>query len=414
MIKLSYSTNGLLNLNLFSAIDAVERAGYNGIELSFDKNQFNPFELNSQELKKIRDYFCTKNIKPACIATPTIAFLSDRPHEPSVICLDKAGRKQRIALIKKGIEIAKVLKAPVVSFGSGFIRDEHISNPQINPNEILADSIHECMKDIGDITLTIEPEPGMLIETLDEGMAIVKTIGSRQFRLHMDLCHVYCSDKNYMEAVAAAAPYTAYLHVSDTNAGCNVKLKAYSSDLVMDFDLADYLIYFPDTCDFLFVSRQRAICFCEDMPDGDTLTAMCNLAGANAIQFIDYKELKMSDATLDREINTYAVSVPGLSFYVLDRAKPVLRYLRTTLSEKTGRTILDKKVANTLTGKVHYHEIPGYGEIDFKQTFQTLEENGFKGYATVELYHHVNTWEKALRESIQILSDARNYRQGAA
>jgi hypothetical protein len=87
MIKLSYSTNGLLNLNLFSAIDAVERAGYNGIELSFDKNQFNPFELNFQDLKKIRDYFGTKNIKPACIATPTIAFLSDRPHEPSVICL---------------------------------------------------------------------------------------------------------------------------------------------------------------------------------------------------------------------------------------------------------------------------------------------------------------------------------------
>ncbi|MBN9565236.1 MAG: sugar phosphate isomerase/epimerase [Alphaproteobacteria bacterium] len=414
MIKLSYSTNGLLNLNLFSAIDAVERAGYDGIELSFDKDQFNPFELNSQDLKKIRDYFDTKSIKPACIATPTIAFLSDRPHEPSVICLDKAGRKQRIALIKKGIEIAKTLKAPIVSFGSGFIRDEHIRNPQITPNEILADSIHECMKDIGDITLTIEPEPGMLIETLDEGMAIVKTIGSRQFRLHMDLCHAYCSQKNYIEAVAAAAPYTAYLHISDTTTGCNVKLKPYSSDLVMDFDFADYLIYFPDTCDFLFASREQSICFYDDMPDGATLTTMRDLAGVNAIQFIGYKELKMSDDTLDREINTYAVSVPGLSFYVLDRAKPVLRYLRTALSKKTGKTILDKKVANTLTGKVHYHEIPGYGEIDFKQTFQTLEESGFNGYATVELYHHVNTWEKALQESIQILSNARNYRQGAA
>lgn len=414
MIKLSYSTNGLLNLNIFSAIDAAEKAGYSGIELSFDKHQFNPFEMSSQDLKKISEYFSGKNIKPACIATPTISFLSDRPHEPSIICLDKAGRKQRIALIKRGIEIAQTLKAPVVSFGSGFIRDEHVSNSQINPNEILAESIHECMKDIGDITLTIEPEPGMLIETLDEGMAIVKTIGSRQFRLHMDLCHAYCSEKNYIDAVAAAAPCTAYLHVSDTNAGCNVKLKSYSRDLVMDFGFADYLVYFPDTCDFLFASGQQAICFCDDMPDGVTLTAMCNLAGEKVIQFIDYKKLKMSDAALDREINTYAVSVPELSFYVLDRAKPVLRYLRTTLSEKTGKAILDKKVANTLTGKVHYHEIPGYGEIDFKQTFQTLEENGFKGYATVELYHHVNTWEKALQESIQTLLNARNYRQGAA
>jgi sugar phosphate isomerase/epimerase len=400
-------------MNLFSAIDAVERAGYNGIELSFDKNQFNPFEMRPQDLRRIRDYLGTKTIKPACIATPTIAFLSDRPHEPSIICLDKAGRKQRIDLIKKGIEIAKILEAPIVSFGSGFIRDEHINNPQIDPNEILADSIHECMKDIDDITLVIEPEPGMLIETLDEGMEIVKTIASRQFQLHMDLCHVYCSEKNYMEAIAAAAPHTAYLHVSDTSSGCNVKLKSYSRDLVMDFDFANYLIYFPDACHFLFISRQKALCFCDHMPDDATLTIMCNLAGTNTIQFIDYKELSMSDAILDQEINTYAVSVPGLSFYVLDRAKPILRYLRTTLSEKTGRTILDKKVANTLTGKVHYHEIPGYGEIDFKQTFKMLEENGFKGYATVELYHHVNTWEKALRESIQVLSNARNYQQGA-
>lgn len=414
MIKLSYSTNGLLSLDLFSAIDAVEEAGYNGIELSFDRNQFNPFELCPQDLKRIRDYLGAKGVKPACIATPTIAFLSDRPHEPSVICLDKAGRKQRIALIKRGIEIAKALKAPTVSFGSGFIRDEHVRNPQVNPAEILADSIHECMKDIGDITLVIEPEPGMLIETMEDGLAIVKAINARQFRLHMDLCHAYCSEKNYLEAVAAAARHTAYLHVSDTNSGCNVKLKSYTEDLVPDFDFADYLVYFPETCDFLFVSRQMALCFCDDTPGGNTLAAMRGLAGANDIRFIDYKTLSLSDAALDREINTYAVSVPGLSFYVLDRAKPVLRYLRTTLSEKTGRPILDKKVANTLTGKVHYHEIPGRGEIDFRRTFQALEENGFKGYATVELYHHVNTWEKALGESARVLSNARNHRQGAA
>lgn len=414
MINLAYSTNGLLNLDLFSAIEAVEKAGYSGIELSFDRKQFNPFELDMRALKKIHHFFGTKTVKPACIATPTIAFLSDRPHEPSVICLDKAGRKQRISLIKKGIEIAKILGAPVVSFGSGFIRDEHVANPQANPMEILAESVHECMKDLGDITLTIEPEPGMLIETLDEGLAIVNAIGSKQFQLHMDLCHVYCSEKNYAEAVAKAAPRTAYLHVSDTKSGCNVKLKSYASDLVMDFDFASYLIYFPETCDFLFVDRQRAICFHEDMPNGSVLAKMCDLAGTNAIQFVNYGELSMTDSPLDREINTYAVSVPGLSFYVLDRAKPVLRYLRTAPLGEAGRPVLDKKVANTLTGKVHYHDIPGQGEIDFKHTFQLLEQQGFQGYATVELYHHVNTWEKALRDSIKVLAGAQNYQKGAA
>lgn len=408
MIKLSYSTNGLLNLDLFSAIEAVEKAGYAGVELSFDKRQFNPFELTQEDLAGIRTFFDDRTIKPACIATPTISFLNDRPHEPSMICLDRAGRKQRIQVVKKGVEIAKSLGAPIVSFGSGFIRDEHVSHPEINPKEILAESVRECLKDIGDITLVIEPEPGMLLETLDQGVEIVKAVGSPQFQLHADLCHVYCSDTDYFEAIAKAAPYTRYLHVSDTTDGCNVKLLSYKEDMKLNFDFASYLIYFPETCNFLFLDKKQALCFYEDAPDTTFVRMIEPLKGKKTVRYISYNGLSQASSPLDREINTYAVSVPGLSFYVLDRAKPILRYLRTP-QDGGSRPILDKKVANTLTGKVHYHDIPGQGKIDFTRTFQTLEKNGFSGYATVELYHHVDTWKKALEDSIEVLSEADEY-----
>jgi sugar phosphate isomerase/epimerase len=61
-------------------------------------------------------------------------------------------------------------------------------------------------------------------------------------------------------------------------------------------------------------------------------------------------------------------------------------------------------VANTLTGIVHYHEIPGEGTLDFASSFMALVGHGFSGYATVELYHHVGSWEKALHDSYTQLS----------
>jgi sugar phosphate isomerase/epimerase len=65
---------------------------------------------------------------------------------------------------------------------------------------------------------------------------------------------------------------------------------------------------------------------------------------------------------------------------------------------------MDKMVANTITGIVHFHEIPGEGTLDFEASFKALKDNGFTGYASVELYHHVASWEKALADSFEHLS----------
>ena len=61
-------------------------------------------------------------------------------------------------------------------------------------------------------------------------------------------------------------------------------------------------------------------------------------------------------------------------------------------------------VANSLTGKVHFHIIPGDGEIDFVGCFKAATDNGFDGYATVELYHHIDAWEQAVTASYNHLS----------
>ena len=410
MTKLSYSTFGLTQLSFLDAIDAVDKAGYPGIEISFHRNQFNPFEITDETLATIKKKFETTHVKPACVATASHFFTPSRPHEPSLMCIETAGRKRRINLVKRGIHVARKLGVDLVTFGSGFIRDDHVANPSIDPNELLVDSIHQCLKEIHsdeDITLLIEPEPGMFIETLDQGIRLVNEVNSPKFKLHLDLCHNYCCETDYIGALSLAAQYARYLHVSDAREGYNLKIVRKAENLKFDLKFAAYLVYFPETADFLLLDRCNPIYFYDQEPSRQQKKTAEDLAGSLNITvpvaYVDYNGLFAGSTEFDDEVFTYLISVPGLSFDVLEHARPIIIYLRSTKNAE-GKLLMDKMVANTITGIVHFHEIPGEGTLDFAASFKALNDNGFTGYASVELYHHVASWQKALSDSFDHLS----------
>jgi sugar phosphate isomerase/epimerase len=410
MIKLSYSTFGLTDLDFLNSIEVVDKAGYPGIELSFHRDQFNPFEITDEFIATTKERFETVGVNPVCVATASHFFTPSRPHEPSLMSPDLAGRKRRINLIRRGIDVARKLDVSLVTFGSGFIRDEHVTNPSVNPRELLVDSIHQCLRSVRDdedITLLIEPEPGMFIETVEQGMSLIDEVDSPKFKLHLDICHMYCSEKDYVSALGQAAPHTRYLHVSDAREGYNLKIVKMAEKLTLDLDFACYLIYFPEFADYLLVDRNNPIYFYDEKPGRDQERRIEAILESAHIEkppaYVDYNSLFAGATPLDDEIFTYLISVPGLSYDVLERARPILIYLRSTKNAE-GKLMVGKMVANTLTGIVHFHEIPGEGTLDFGASFKALTDHGYSGYASVELYHHVQSWEKALNDSYRHLS----------
>lgn len=407
MIRLAYSTFGLTQLPFLDAIDAVAKAGYEGVEIAFHRDQFNPFNLRTSDLDAVRARLQGNGIEPACVATASHFFDPWRPHEPSLMALDLAGRKRRIDLIKRGIRVARHLGTGLVTFGSGFLRPEHVRNPHVDPLEVLAGSIHECLREIRageDITLLIEPEPGMAIETLDEGLALIDSVGSDRFALHIDICHAYCSEVDYIDALGRAAPHARYLHISDARAGWNLKIVEDAPNLPFDLDRASVLVYFPDDADFLLVDRKYPFYFCCDAPDPgrqERIAALLSAAGVSrAWQQVHYPDLYAGTSALDDEILTYLISMPRLSFDVLERARPIVAFMRGARSP----VLIDRMVANTRTGIVHFHEIPGGGTLDLAASFKALNDNGFNGFGAVELYHHVESWKPALDGSYGHLS----------
>jgi hypothetical protein len=265
----------------------------------------------------------------------------------------------------------------------------------------------QTIRDDEDITLLIEPEPGMFIETIEQGMRLVDEVNSPRFRLHLDLCHMYCSEQDYIAALGKAAPYTRYLHVSDAQEGYNLKIVKMADDLALDLDFANYLIYFPESADYLLVDRDHPMYFFDDPISAWQEKRIEQILDQVNIQkkalYVDYNNLYTGETGFDNEIFTYLISVPRLSFDVLERAQPIIAYLRST-KNANGKSFMKKMVANTLTGIVHFHEIPGEGTLDFAASFKALTDNGFSGYASVELYHHVQSWQKALDDSLKHLS----------
>ncbi|MCV7079903.1 sugar phosphate isomerase/epimerase family protein [Mycobacterium szulgai] len=410
MIELSYSTFGLTNIDFLDSIIEVDKVGYPGIELAFHRDHFNPFNLTDDYVAEIKRRLSAVRSKAACVATASHFFSPARPHEPSLMSPDLAGRKRRIDLIRRGIDVARKLDVPLVTFGSGFIRDEHVVNPSANPRELLVDSIHQCLASVHDdedITLLIEPEPGMYIETIEEGLSLIDEVNSPKFQLHLDMCHLYCSHEDYVGALAKAAPHARFLHVSDAQAGYNLKIVKMADDLALDLDFANYLIYFPETAEYLLADPRHPIYFYDQTPSKDQAKRIDDVLDSLGINEeltrVDYAKLDASASSLDDEIFTYLISVPGLSYDVLERARPIILYLRTT-KDAHGELLMDKMVANTLTGIVHFHEIPGEGTMDFASSFKALEAGGFSGYASVELYHHVASWQKAMGDSFRHLS----------
>ncbi|MCX7117622.1 MAG: S-ribosylhomocysteine lyase [Legionellales bacterium] len=431
-MKLSYSTHGLPG-TIFEILDALDAAGYEGVELAFQEGQFDlravPLHeiANCPIIMQLKSYFKTKRIKPAAINTATLPLIPGRLHEPSLLAIDKPERDRRIHIIKQGIEAAKALGAPIVGFGSGFIRSEHVAHTEGDCRSLLLSAIQECLNSIqdhDDVTLVIEPEPGMLIETLDQGASIIQEINSKKFGLHLDVCHAFCSDGDdqYLQKISDYAHLVQYVHLADTKDGYNLKIMENSAEEPIDFQFANAFIYFQENGNFLLLDVMQSLYFYLTPPNDvqkQALEHYISIRGGvtDDVQYhnlqslpnrADFPKYYPDYLEKDKEIRTYLLSIPRISDETLTLAEPILHYLRSSLSTKSDHPFIQKRVANTLTGKVHFHEAPGQGEIDFSEVFLRLAEQGFEGYASLELYHdgEPDRWQSVMKNSKASLEKA--------
>jgi protein FrlC len=74
---------------------------------------------------------------------------------------------------------------------------------------------------------------------------------------------------------------------------------------------------------------------------------------------------------------------------------------------KSAGHITDVHLEDIVGGRrgKHYHRVPGEGDLDFRAIFDALDDIGYDGYATLELYTYPDRPDEAARDASDALAD---------
>ncbi len=252
--------------------------------------------------------------------------------------------------------------------------------------------------------LVIEPEPGMFIETIADANDLIARVNDTRFGLHLDIGHVFCTEKDYIKAIREHGKKTLYVHMADIREGFNLKYttcKISEASKILAFkNSVQYPTLFDveDSGTFLFITekskfilKNKNALFLKGLEQ-----YIQNIVLIDA-QYISNKKTK----ELDLEILAYLDSLSGISYERALRAYNAVATLR--LGNTHIQPIINEVVCNTLRGKVHYHDLFGNGAINYPDVMPALIDSGYDGYCTVELYNHSPLWRTVAPQSIKYI-----------
>src|SRR5262245_35819324 len=171
MIRLAFSTNAFKKSTLDEAIDTIAKIGYSGVEVMADVPHALPAKLDAKQISEIKRRIEGGGQNCSNINAFTLFACGDTYH-PTWIEEDPALRVTRVEHTIRSVELAAELGAKSVSLqpggpliGTTLTEDEAAKRYADGLSRVLphAKSLN--------VTLAIEPEPGLFIQSAAEYLA---------------------------------------------------------------------------------------------------------------------------------------------------------------------------------------------------------------------------------------------------
>jgi L-ribulose-5-phosphate 3-epimerase len=222
---LGYNTNGWAHHDPLTAVELLHEMGYQSIALSLDHDLLNPFgrDLAGRiaEMRELLQRLSLRNV----IETGARYLLNPRvKHEPTLVSASAESRAQRIVFLKHAIDIAAELGSDCVSLWAGVVRDGADDRTAwrrlvegLKP--VLA---HSAWRNV---TIGFEPEPGMLVNTMQRFEELVGSLPDERLMLTLDVGHLHClGEVPIADQIARFAPWLVNVHIEDMRAGIHEHL----------------------------------------------------------------------------------------------------------------------------------------------------------------------------------------------
>lgn len=192
-LRYAYNTNGAANHRLSDALELISASGYDGVALTLDHHHFDPFAPDfERRAEQLKDDLLKLNLS-LVIETGARFLLDPRAkHEPTLLSPFETGRAKRIEFLKRAVDLAAIADAEAVSFWAG-VKQTEVSTEQAN--EFLREGLEKICIYAAEknVCLALEPEPGMLVETVADFKKLAADFPN--LSLALDTGHCLASDE---------------------------------------------------------------------------------------------------------------------------------------------------------------------------------------------------------------------------
>lgn len=230
-MRLGYNTNGFNSHRLRDALEVIAGLGFRSVAVTLDAAALDPYDpATPAEALRLGAWFAERDLLP--VVETGSRFLLDpwRKHWPTLLSPSPAERHRRLDFLRRAIDVAVSLRAPVVSLWSGTAESQE---PADALDERLAGGLRvlaRCAAERG-VTIGFEPEPGMHVGDMAGFRRIHDLVAEPALRLTLDVGHAHMTEDDAAAAIRRFAPEIVNVHLEGMRRGHHEHLPPGEGDL---------------------------------------------------------------------------------------------------------------------------------------------------------------------------------------
>lgn len=192
-MRLFYNTNGFAHHRLEDVVALLADLGYDGVALTPDVHHLDPLSATAAQVDALAAHLQRVGLGITIEAGARFVLDPRRKHHPTLLSSDGFELRQRF--YRRLIDLAVDLGSPLVSIWSG--RRESDTPAGEAGHTLLAERLTPVLEHAAErgIEVCFEPEPGMLVETLDQYAALREELLPHRLFLTIDTGHLAASER---------------------------------------------------------------------------------------------------------------------------------------------------------------------------------------------------------------------------
>lgn len=232
-MRLGYNTNGLAHHSLPAAVELLASIGYRSVAITLDHATLNPFSPhNDRDLHEASLLLAAHGMHSVIETGARYLLDPRRKHEPTLVSAPES-QPLRVEFLCRAIDTAAGLGSDCVSLWSGAVHD---GTPRAEAMDRLCAGVTAVLQyaDRVGVDVGFEPEPGMLIDTMDAYAELIARVASPRLKLTLDVGHLHCLGETPIAGVIRQwHDRLVNVHIEDMRAGVHEHLMLGTGE--MDF-----------------------------------------------------------------------------------------------------------------------------------------------------------------------------------